>query len=301
MNNTLVTGGTGLVGSTIDAEIKLSSSDVDLRDWNSTLKFFEKISPTNVIHCAARVGGVGGNMNAKGEFYYDNIMINTNVLEASRRIGVKKVVSFLSTCIFPDDIEYPLTEKKIHLGAPHKTNYGYAYSKRMLDVQAECYREQYGVNFVSVVPTNIYGPHDNFNINTGHVLPSLLHKCYIANENNTDLEVWGDGSSLREFIYSEDIGKLTNWALNDYDEVEPIIFTTSDEISIKDLVDIIVTEFGFKGKVVFNTDKPNGQYRKPSDNSKLLKYLPEFKFTPIEVGVRKTIEWINSNYENMRK
>ena len=301
MNNTLVTGGTGLVGSTIDADIKLSSSDVDLRDWNSTLKFFEKISPKNVIHCAARVGGVGGNMNAKGEFYYDNIMINTNVLEASRRIGVKKVVSFLSTCIFPDDIEYPLTEKKIHLGAPHKTNYGYAYSKRMLDVQAECYREQYGVDFVSVVPTNIYGPHDNFNINTGHVLPSLLHKCYIANENNTDLEVWGDGSSLREFIYSEDIGKLTNWALNNYDEVEPIIFTTSDEISIKDLVDIIVTEFGFKGRVVFNTDKPNGQYRKPSDNSKLLKYLPEFKFTPIEVGVRKTIEWINSNYESMRK
>ena len=228
MNNTLVTGGTGLVGSTIDADIKLSSSDVDLRDWNSTLKFFEKISPKNVIHCAARVGGVGGNMNAKGEFYYDNIMINTNVLEASRRIGVKKVVSFLSTCIFPDDIEYPLTEKKIHLGAPHKTNYGYAYSKRMLDVQAECYREQYGVDFVSVVPTNIYGPHDNFNINTGHVLPSLLHKCYIANENNTDLEVWGDGSSLREFIYSEDVGKLTNWALNNYDEVEPIIFTTSD-------------------------------------------------------------------------
>ena len=228
-------------------------------------------------------------------------MMNTNVLEASRRVGVEKVVSFLSTCIFPDEVEYPLTEKKIHLGAPHKTNYGYAYAKRMLDVQAECYRDQYGVNFVSVVPTNIYGPHDNFNINTGHVLPSLLHKCYIAKENNTDLVVWGDGSSLREFIYSEDIGKLTNWALENYNEAEPIIFTTSDEISIKDLVDIIVTEVGFEGKVVFDTDKPNGQYRKPSDNSKLLSYLPDFEFTPIDVGIRKTIEWINSNYETIRK
>ena len=301
MNKTLVTGGTGLVGSTIEADMKLSSKDVDLRDWKSTLSFFEKTKPTNVVHCAARVGGVGGNMNAKGEYYYDNIMMNTNVLEASRRVGVEKVVSFLSTCIFPDEVEYPLTEKKIHLGAPHKTNYGYAYAKRMLDVQAECYRDQYGVNFVSVVPTNIYGPHDNFNINTGHVLPSLLHKCYIAKENNTDLVVWGDGSSLREFIYSEDIGKLTNWALENYNEAEPIIFTTSDEISIKDLVDIIVTEVGFEGKVVFDTDKPNGQYRKPSDNSKLLSYLPDFEFTPIDVGIRKTIEWINSNYETIRK
>ena len=297
----LITGGSGLVGSTIDAEIKLGSSDGDLRDWTEVQKVFEKHKPTHVIHAAARVGGVGGNMKAKGEFFYDNIMINTHVLEACRLYNVKKVVSFLSTCIFPDSIEYPLTEEKIHLGAPHWSNYGYAYSKRMLDVQTEVYRDQYNVDFVSVIPTNIYGPNDNFNIDNGHVIPSLIHKCYLAKLNNTDFEVWGSGKPLREFIYSKDIGELTNWALENYTESEPIIFSTSQEISIKELVGLIVDSIGFTGKVVFNTTKPEGQFRKPADNSKLKSYLPDFKFTPIEEGIRETVEWFVLNYKNCRK
>tara|TARA_Y100000310_G_scaffold30238_1_gene28759 strand:+ start:1993 stop:2919 length:927 start_codon:yes stop_codon:yes gene_type:complete len=299
--NTLITGGSGMVGSTINGGIKLSTKDCDLRNWNDTLSLFKDIKPNKVIHCAARVGGVGGNMNYKGTFYYDNIMMNTNVLEAARLTNVEKLVSFLSTCIFPDQVEYPLTEKKIHLGAPHSSNYGYAYAKRMLDVQTEVYREQYGVNFVSVIPTNIYGPNDNFNIDNGHVLPALLHKCYLAKKNGTDLEVWGNGKPLREFIYSEDVGKLTEWALDDYQESEPIIFTTSQEISIKNLVDIIVDKFNFKGKVVWRSDKPNGQFRKPSNNSKLLSYLPDFKFTPIEEGIEKTVNWLMDNYRRIRK
>ena len=201
----LVTGGSGLVGKSIEADFKLSSKDCDLRDTKETLNLFKSINPTHVIHCAARVGGVGGNMKAKGEFYYDNIMMNTNVLESCRLTKVKKLVSFLSTCIFPDKIEYPLTEKKIHEGAPHASNYGYAYAKRMLDVQTEVYREQYGVNFVSIIPTNIYGPHDNFNIDGGHVIPSLIHKCYMAKKLKKDFSVWGSGRALREFIYSKDV------------------------------------------------------------------------------------------------
>ena len=201
MKQTIVTGGTGLVGSAINTGVKLSSKDVDLRDWKSTLSLFEDYKPKNVIHSAARVGGLGGNMNYKGEFYYDNIMMNTNVLEASRRVGVKKVVSFLSTCVFPDDVEYPLTEKKIHLGEPHSSNYPYAYAKRMLDIQSRAYKEQYGVNYISVIPTNIYGPKDNFSIDNGHVIPSLIHKCYLAKKLNTDFVVWGSGKPLREFIY----------------------------------------------------------------------------------------------------
>ena len=126
-------------------------------------------------------------MNHKGEFYHDNIMMNTNVLEACRKYNVKKVVSFLSTCIFPDNVEYPLQEHKIHLGEPHNSNFAYAYAKRMLDVQSRAYSEQYGTNYMCVIPTNIYGPNDNFSIENGHVLPSLLHKCYLAKENNTDL------------------------------------------------------------------------------------------------------------------
>ena len=297
----LITGGSGLVGSTIDAEIKLGSRDGDLRKWSQVENIFEIHKPTHVIHCAARVGGVGGNIKAKGEFFYDNIMINTNVLEACRLYNVKKVVSFLSTCIFPDSIDYPLTEKKIHLGAPHWSNYGYAYSKRMLDVQTEVYRDQYNVNFVSVIPTNIYGPNDNFNLDNGHVIPSLIHKCYLAKINNTDFEVWGSGNPLREFIYSKDIGKLTNWVLENYDESEPIIFSTSQEISIKNLVGLIVDNMKFTGKVVFDSTKPEGQFRKPADNSKLKSYLPDFEFTSVETGIKETVEWFITNYENCRK
>ena len=131
-------------------------------------------------------------------------MINTNVIEAARICGVKKLIAFLSTCVFPDDIEYPLTESKIHSGEPHSSNYPYAYAKRMVDIQIRAYREQYGLNYVSVIPTNVYGPNDNFNIDNGHVLPALIHKCYLAKNNNTDFSVWGSGKPLREFIYSED-------------------------------------------------------------------------------------------------
>ena len=300
-NDLLITGGTGLVGSAIDVGTKVSSSDVDLRIAEDTFNFFEKQKPKKVIHCAGRVGGLGGNMNHKGEFFYENIMINTNVLEASRRVGVEKVVSFLSTCVFPDSVEYPLTEKKIHIGEPHHSNYPYAYAKRMVDIQSRAYKEQYGLNYVSVIPTNIYGPNDNFSIENGHVLPSLLHKCYLAKQNNTDLKVWGSGKPLREFIYSEDVGKLSEWALDNYEEQEPIIFSTSEEISIRDVVDIIVDKFNFKGKVVWESDKPDGQFRKPSDNSKLKSYLPDFKFTPIEDGIEKTVEWLVNNYEEIRK
>ena len=301
MKQTIVTGGTGLVGSAINADMKLSTEDVDLRDWKETLSLFDFLKPKNVIHCAARVGGLGGNMNYKGEFYYDNIMMNTNVLEASRRVGVEKVVSFLSTCIFPDDVEYPLTEKKIHLGEPHSSNYPYAYAKRMLDIQSRAYREQYGVNYISVIPTNIYGPNDNFDLKNGHVIPSLIHKCYLAKENNTDFVVWGSGKPLREFIYSEDVARLTEWALENYDEEEPIIFSTSDEISVGNVAEMIVYYIGFKGKLVFDDEKPDGQFRKPSDNSKLLSYLPDFKFTPMEEGIEKSVNWFVENYEEARK
>jgi len=300
---TIITGGTGLVGSVIniDNSVKLSSKDVDLKNWEKTLELFKSLNPKHVIHCAARVGGIGGNMNYKGEFFYDNIMINTNVIEASRRVGVEKVVSFLSTCIFPDDAEYPLTESKIHLGEPHSSNYPYAYAKRMADIQSRAYKEQYDVDYVSVIPTNIYGPNDNFNLENGHVMPMLIHKCYLAKKNNTDLKVWGTGKPLREFIYSKDVGELTTWALKNYDEFEPIILSTSHEISIRDLVDLIVSGFNYKGKVIFDTDKPDGQYRKPSDNSKLRKYLPDFEFTSIEQGIQETIEWFVENYEGARK
>ena len=296
----LVTGGTGLVGSAIEADVKLNSL-YDLRDRKTANKLFSRHKPNKIIHCAAKVGGVGGNMNYKGEFFYDNIMMNTNVIEAARINGVEKLVCFLSTCVFPDNVEYPLTEDKVHLGPPHTSNDAYAYAKRMADIQIRAYREQYGINYTSVIPTNIYGPYDNFDMENGHVLPSLIHKCYLAKKNNTELEIWGSGKPLREFIYSKDVAKLAEWAVENYNEDEPIILGTSEEISIKDLVGLIVDEFNFKGKVYFNTDKPEGQFRKPSDNSKLKNYLPDFKFTPIEIGIKETINWFIENYEKAKK
>jgi GDP-L-fucose synthase len=171
----------------------------------------------------------------------------------------------------------------------------------MADIQIRAYREQYGLNYVSVIPTNIYGLNDNFSLTHGHVIPMLLHKMYNAQRNNTDFVVWGSGKPLREFIYSKDIAKLSEWVLDNYNESEPIIFSNSVEISIEDLVDLLVKEFNFKGKVVFDKSKPDGQFRKPSDNSKLKSYLPDFEFTPIEKGLKETIKWFISNYENTRK
>lgn len=310
MGRLLVTGANGLVGSQFKGDVIAITSKVgDLRDKktvDSIIGFYTNIerqkeyAVDRIIHCAAKVGGVGGNMNYKGEFFYDNIMINTNVIESARTHNVKKLVAFLSTCVFPDNVEYPLTENKIHLGPPHFSNDAYAYAKRMAEVQIRAYREQYGLNYTSVIPTNIYGPNDNFNIQNGHVIPSLIHKCYMARENNTDLVIWGSGNPLREFIYSKDVADLALWVLENYNESEPIILSTSEEISIKDVVDIIVKEMNFKGNVVFDKTKPDGQHRKPSDNSKIKSYLPEFKFTPFEVGIKETIEWFEKSYPNIK-
>ena len=297
----LVTGWTGLVGSAISADIKISSKDVNLKDLHETNAAFKVLNPTHVIHCAGKVGGLGGNLNAKGEYYYDNIMINTNVIEACRICGVEKLICFLSTCVFPDKTTYPLTENMIHLGEPHNSNFGYAYAKRMADIQIRAYKEQYGLNYISVIPTNIYGPNDNFNIKNGHVLPSLIHKCYLAKKNNTDFEVWGSGTPLREFIYSKDVAKICKLLLERYNGEEPIILSSSIEYSIKQIVEIIVKLMDFKGNIKWLSNKPDGQYRKPADNSKLLSIIPDFKFTPIEVGLKETINWFITNYEQIRK
>lgn len=296
----LVTGGRGLVGSAINADVKLGR-EFNLINSIETDQAFKMHNPTHVIHCAGKVGGVGGNMNFKGDYFYDNLMINTNVIESARKSGVKNLVCFLSTCVFPDKVEYPLTEAKVHLGVPHDSNYPYAYAKRMADIQIRAYREQYGINYTSVIPTNIYGPNDNFSLEHGHVMPMLIHKLYKAKRDGTDFTVWGSGKPLREFIYSKDIARLAEWAVRNYNETEPIIFGTSEEVSIKDMVDLLIQEFNFKGKVIFDKDKPEGQFRKPSDNSKLKSYLPDFEFTPFEQGIKETVKWFIENYETARK
>ena len=301
MTKVLVTGGYGMVGSAMESQIKLSRETCDLTNPKQTEKLFQLIKPDGVIHCAGKVGGIGGNSNYKGEYFYDNLMINTNVIEASRRAGVKNLVAFLSTCVFPDKVKYPLTVDQIQLGEPHESNYPYAYAKRMADVQIRAYREQYGINYTSIIPSNIYGPNDNFSLEHGHVMPMLIHKLYLAKQNKTDFTVWGSGKPLREFIYSKDIAKISEWALFNYEGTDPLIVSGDEEISIKDLVGLLVDEFKFKGKVIFDKTKPDGQLRKPSDNSKIKELMPDFEYTPFEQGIKETVNWFIENYDTARK
>lgn len=303
MDRILVTGGNGLVGRSFNGSefIKISTKEGDLKDRGFAKEIIEKHKPDGIIHCAAKVGGILGNTNYPGDFYHDNIMMNTNVIEEARKNGIKKLIFFSSTCVFPDKVEYPLSPEKIHLGPPHSSNYAYAYAKRMGQVQIQAYREQYGVNYFTVIPCNIYGPGDNYNLDNGHVIPSLIHKMYLANQNNTDFVVWGSGSPLREFIFSEDVAELTMMLYEKYDGVDPVILSTSEEISIKDVVLMIAEIFEFKGNVIFDSSKPDGQLRKPSDNSVIKSMFPDYKFTPIETGLRKSITWFIENYENIRK
>nr|XP_033790117.1 GDP-L-fucose synthase isoform X2 [Geotrypetes seraphini] len=191
----------------------------------------------------------------------------------------------------------------IHNGPPHSSNFGYSYAKRMIDVQNRAYFQQHGCKFTAVIPTNVFGPHDNFNIDNGHVLPGLIHKVYLAKENGTSLTIWGTGNPKRQFIYSLDLARLFIWVLREYDEVVPIILSVGeeDEVSIKEAAEAIVEATDFKGELLFDTTKSDGQFKKTASNSKLRKYLPDFKFTPFKQAVQETCNWFNMNYASARK
>jgi len=297
---TLVTGGNGLVGSTINSDFKPTREGLDLMNIDEICEYIIHNDIDSIVHCAAKVGGIKANTEQLGQFYYDNISINTNILEAARKTKVKKVVSFLSTCVFPAEATYPLTSDQMHDGEPHPSNYAYAYAKRMLEVQSRAYRDEYGCNFITVIPCNIYGPNDNYNLDSGHVIPSLIHKCYLAKNNNTDFEIWGNGTPYREFVYSKDVGYLTQWALENYDDSEPLIISPDEEISIATLAQDIAWKMKFEGNIFYNQER-DGIYRKPSDNSKLRSLLPKYKFVPIEMGLKESIDWFIQNYEKARK
>ncbi|XP_061463075.1 GDP-L-fucose synthase isoform X2 [Rhineura floridana] len=306
----LVTGGSGLVGKAIEKVVDdgerrpdeewifASSKDADLTDAAATRALFEKHRPTHVIHLAAMVGGLFRNIKYNLDFWRRNMHINDNVLHSAYDSGVQKVVSCLSTCIFPDKTTYPIDETMIHSGPPHNSNFGYSYAKRMIDVQNRGYFEQHGCRFTAVIPTNVFGPHDNYSIEDGHVLPGLIHKVYLAKRNGTALTVWGTGKPRRQFIYSLDLARLFLWVLREYDEVEPIILSVGedDEVSIREAAECVVRSMDFKGELL-----SDGQFKKTASNSKLKRYLPDFQFTPFEQAVKETCNWFCSNYAIARK
>ena len=316
----LVTGGTGLVGMAIkkvveegkasgntygiDEWVFLSSKDADLTSMESTTAIFEKTKPTHCIHLAAKVGGLFKNLAQKVQMWKDNVDMNNNVMECCRIFKVQKLVSCLSTCIFPDKTSYPIDETMLHNGPPHSSNEGYAYAKRMIDVLNRCYHDQYGCNFTSVIPTNIFGPHDNYHLEDSHVIPGLIHKFYNAKKSGSNMTVWGTGKPLRQFIYSEDLARLFLWTLAEYNEREPIILSVGeeDEVSIADVVKMIAEAIDFKGEIIFDTTKSDGQFKKTANNTKLKKYLGDkLTFTPMKEAVKKSVDWFVENYETCRK
>ncbi|XP_073650447.1 GDP-L-fucose synthase isoform X1 [Tursiops truncatus] len=294
----LVTGGSGLVGRAIQKVVAdgarlpgedwvfVSSKDADLTDAAQTRALFEKVRPTHVIHLAAMVGGLFRNIKYNLDFWRKNIHINDNVLHSAFEVGARKVVSCLSTCIFPDKTSYPIDETMIHNGPPHSSNFGYSYAKRMIDVQNRAYFQQHGCTFTAVIPTNVFGPHDNFSIEDGHVLPGLIHKVHLAKSRGSALTVWGTGRPRRQFIYSLDLARLFIWVLREYDEVEPIILSVGeeDEVSIQEVAEAVVEAMDFHGEVTFDTTKSDGQFKKTASNGKLRAYLPDFRFTPFKQG-----------------
>lgn len=312
----LVTGGSGLVGHGIKAAWEkeqrddeeffwCSSKDADLKDRESTRKMFERIQPTHVIHLAAKVGGLYGNMKANLEFFRINMAINDNVLSLSHEFKVQKVVSCLSTCIFPDKTTYPIDETMVQNGPPHNSNYGYSYAKRMIDVMNKGYNQQYGCKFTSVVPTNVFGAHDNFNLEESHVIPGLIHKLYDCTQTGGDhkpFTVWGTGKALRQFIWSEDLGRLFLWVMRDYEETEPIILSVAeeDEKSIDEAAKSVAKAYKFSGEWKYDTTRSDGQYKKTASNAKLRKYLPDFQFTPFDEAIQKSVDWFIANHDTAR-
>uniref|UniRef100_A0AAY4C006 GDP-L-fucose synthase n=1 Tax=Denticeps clupeoides TaxID=299321 RepID=A0AAY4C006_9TELE len=298
----LVTGGSGLLGKAIEHVVTKQGVQY-YPDLAQTRAIFEKHRPTHVIHLAAKVGGLYLHMKENLQFWRDNIRINDNVLHTAHEMNINRVVSCLSSCIFPDKTTYPIDETMIHNGPPHESNYGYSYAKRMIDVQNRGYRSQYGRKYTAVIPTNVFGPYDNFNKENGHVLSALINKTHTAKVEGSPLQVWGSGKPLRQFIYSLDIARLIIWVLREYEEVSPIILSVGedDEISIKEAVEKIAETLEFKGEIVYDTTKSDGQIKKTASNAKLRSLLPDFEFTPFPQALKETCDWFLNNYDIARR
>jgi GDP-L-fucose synthase len=306
----LVTGGSGLVGYAIKEICNeynhnfkfLSSKDCNLEDLNETQILFDYIKPDYVIHLAAYVGGLFKNMNSKVDMLEKNLKINYNVIKCCHDFNVKKCVSCLSTCIFPDKTSYPIDENMLHEGPPHDSNYTYSYAKRFLEIHSRAYREQYDDNFVCIIPTNIYGPNDNFNLEDSHVIPGLIHNCYLSKKKNKDFIVRGTGKPLRQFIYSIDLAKLIMWTLQNYNSHKSLILSVNEkeEMSISQIAELIADKFDYKHRIKYDPSYSDGQYKKTADNSKL-ESLINFNFTEIKNGINDTVDWFLDNQDIVRK
>jgi len=300
----LVTGSDGLLGSALkrllgNDHIFLTRKKCDLLNAEDVDSFFH-VNRSNfdtVIHCAAVVGGVFANMNGNKQFFDQNYIINRNVLESAYKCEVKNFVSILSTCVFPDNIEYPLTPDKINLGPPHDSNRGYSYAKRFLLYQTEMFGKFLNKNWFSVIPTNMYGENDYFNLEKSHLIPALIRKAYEASKNEEEFVVWGDGNPLRQFVCSDDAAKLILWAIENWKQDRPFMLVDDKEYSIKSIANIIAKKFNInENRIKYDISKPNGQLRKKASSD-----CNDYDFISLESGISKTIDWFIENNLDIRK
>src|SRR5574341_424544 len=277
-NRFVVTGGAGFLGSFLVDALKLRGAgqvfvprkaDYDLRQQDRILALLEETRPDVIIHLAAVVGGIGANREHPAEFFYDNLMMGAQLMHEAWRVGVRKFVTIGTVCAYPKFTPVPFHEADLWNGYPEETNAPYGLAKKMLLVQGQAYHQQYGLKAIYLLPTNLYGPRDNFDPASSHVIPALIKKCTDArNSGEHQIVVWGDGSPTREFLYVEDAAEGILLATERYDDIEPINLGSSYEISIKDLVQMIARLTGFEGEIVWDSTKPNGQPRRKLDTSR---------------------------------
>lgn len=304
----LVIGSNGLVGSPFpkllgEGHIYHTRKDVDLTDEKLTKEYIthhvKHSGVDTIINCGAKIGGVQANILDNEGYFIQNYIMSNNVINAAYENNVKNFVNFSSTCIFPDkEVTYPLTPDQINLGDPHPSNRGYAYSKRLSGYQTRMMRLYTGNNWITVIPANVYGPHDNFHPDYSHIIPGIIQRVYHTKFFNEDFIVWGDGSPLRQFIHTEDLAKNILWALENWNSDVPFMAVPEVEHSVLDVVKIVTKKFEISpDKIVFDETMPKGQHKKTAKSD-----VPkDYKFIDLEIGINETIDWFIENYEIARK
>jgi GDP-L-fucose synthase len=300
----LVTGGHGFLGShlvdrlnDLGAHVAAPThSDYDLVDRDQIVKMYEDFPCEIVIHLAAVVGGIGINQKHPGKFFYENLMMGVQLIEYARQAGISKFVALGTICAYPKFTPVPFKEDALWDGYPEETNAPYGLAKKMMLVQSQAYRQEYGYNSIFLLPVNLYGPRDNFSPESSHVIPALIKKCVDAKDSGRDyIDVWGDGSPTREFLYVDDAVDGILLAAEKYDKSEPVNLGSSSEISIKSLASIIADAVGFEGKFKWDTKKPNGQPRRKLDTARAKKEFGFSAQTSFEDGLKATVDWYLKN------
>jgi len=297
----MVTGGAGFVGSWVVDKLNARgckhvfvprSREYDLRDRTAIQRALLDSRPDLIIHLAARVGGIGANRTYPATFFYENLMMGVQLIHEAWRAGVAKFVAIGTVCAYPKFTPVPFNEDDLWEGYPEETNAPYGLAKKMLLTQSQAYRQEHGFDSIYLLPVNLYGPRDNFDLDTSHVIPALIRKCLEAKaQGERSVEVWGDGSPTREFLYVEDAAEGILLAAQHYDRSEPVNLGSAVEITIKDLVALIGRETGFSGEIVWDRTKPNGQPRRALDTSRATREFDFVAKVGLREGIKRTIDW----------